>query len=219
MAITDGQENTSMSYPQGPYAPPPPLPGPPVKRPWYSTLWAAFRSLPTWAQALIGVVAVVAIIGGIAGGADEETTSDTPVIPTTDQAADDRDVDPVADTAVTTVPLTTTTTAPPTTTTTAPPEDPEVTNARRTAASYVDMTGFSRSGLIDQLEFEGYSTEAATLAVDTLPGGVDWMAEAVESAQSYVGMMGFSHSGLVDQLEFEGFTPEQAEHGASVALG
>jgi hypothetical protein len=77
--------------------------------------------------------------------------------------------------------------------------------------------GFSRTGLIEQLEFEGYPTDAATTAVDSLT--VDWAAEAVESAQSYLDTMPFSHSGLVDQLTFEGFTPEQAEHGATTTLG
>jgi hypothetical protein len=73
--------------------------------------------------------------------------------------------------------------------------------------------GFSRSGLIEQLQFEGYSADAATTAVDSL--GVDWFAEAAESAQTYIDMMGFSRSGLVEQLMFEGFTAEEAEHGAT----
>jgi hypothetical protein len=120
-------------------------------------------------------------------------------------------------TTATTAPPTTTTTAPPTTTTTAPPENPEVSNARRAAQQYLDYSGFSRSGLIEQLEYEGYSTEAATTVVDSL--NVDWMAEAVESAQAYVEYSPFSHSGLVEQLQYEGFSPEEAEHGATTALG
>lgn len=120
-------------------------------------------------------------------------------------------------TTTTTVPTTTTTTVPPTTTTTAPSEDPQVANARRSARSYIDLMGFSRQGLIDQLEYEQYPVEAATAAVDSM--AIDWNAEAVEKAQSYLDMMGFSHGGLVDQLIYEGFTPEQAEHGASVAIG
>lgn len=126
-------------------------------------------------------------------------------------------------TTTTTVPPTTTTTVPPTTTTTAPPEDPQVTNARRSAQSYLDIMGFSRQGLIDQLSSEygdQYPVEVATAAVDSL--NVDWNAEAVEKAQSYLEMMGFSHAGLVDQLSSEygdQFTREQAEHGATVALG
>jgi hypothetical protein len=120
-----------------------------------------------------------------------------------------------ARTTTTTEAPTTTTTAP--TTTAAPPEDPEVTNARRSAESYLDFSGFSRSGLIDQLEFEGYPTEAATQAVDSL--NVDWNEQAARSAESYLEYTAFSHAGLVDQLEFEGFTPEQAEHGATVAMG
>jgi hypothetical protein len=77
------------------------------------------------------------------------------------------------------------------------------------------MSGFSRSGLIDQLEYEGYSTEDATAAVDSL--GTDYNSEAAESAQQYLDMTGFSRSGLIDQLEYEGFTSEQAEYGVSQA--
>jgi hypothetical protein len=96
-----------------------------------------------------------------------------------------------------------------------PDEDPQVINARRSAESYLALAGFSRAGLIKQLEFEQYSTEAATAAVDSL--NVDWFAEAVQSAESYLEISGFSHGGLVDQLEFEGYTPEEAEHGATIA--
>jgi len=75
------------------------------------------------------------------------------------------------------------------------------------------MTAFSRTGLIKQLEFEGYSADDATYAVDVL--NVDWNEQAAKSAQDYLDMTSFSHSGLVKQLEFEGFTPEQAEYGVN----
>jgi hypothetical protein len=88
-------------------------------------------------------------------------------------------------------------------------------NARASAGNYLDIMSFSRSGLIDQLEFEGYSTEDATWAVDNVT--VDWNQQAARSAQRYLDMMSFSRSGLVEQLEFEGFTPAQAEYGVSQA--
>ena len=90
-------------------------------------------------------------------------------------------------------------------------------NAVRSAESYVDMTGFSRSGLIEQLEYEDFSAGDATYAADHV--GADWNAEAVESAQSYLDMTSFSKSGLIEQLEYEGFTPAQAAYGANVAYG
>ncbi len=90
-------------------------------------------------------------------------------------------------------------------------------NAYRSAVSYLEYTGFSRSGLIGQLEFEGYSTADAEFAIARLEaeGGVDWNAEAAESAASYLDYTAFSRAGLVDQLLYEGFTPEQAEYGVS----
>jgi hypothetical protein len=91
-------------------------------------------------------------------------------------------------------------------------------NALATAASYLKTNmAFSYSGLVKQLEFEGFSNEDATFAVDHC--GADWMEQAEKSAKSYLSFMSFSRSGLINQLEFEGFTAEQAAHGAdSVGL-
>ena len=88
-------------------------------------------------------------------------------------------------------------------------------NALRRAQSYLNTMAFSHRGLVEQLEYEGYSTEDATFAADNC--GADWNVQAERKAQSYLNLMGFSHSGLVDQLEYEGFTTEQAEHGVSAA--
>lgn len=90
-------------------------------------------------------------------------------------------------------------------------------NAVRKANSYLSMTGFSRSGLIKQLEFEKFSTEDATYAVDKI--SPDWNEQAAKKANSYQDLSGFSRDGLIKQLEFEGFTTEQAAYGAdSVGL-
>lgn len=87
------------------------------------------------------------------------------------------------------------------------------TNALRQAANYLDYMSFSYSGLIDQLEYEGYSTEDATFAVDHC--GADWNEQAALKAQDYLDFMSFSRSGLIDQLMYEGFSREQAEYGVS----
>ena len=86
-------------------------------------------------------------------------------------------------------------------------------NAIRQAKDYLNFTAFSRQGLIEQLEFEGYSTEDATFAVDHIE--VDWMEQAAKAAQNYLDFSSFSKQGLIDQLEFEGFTSEQAAYGVS----
>ena len=97
------------------------------------------------------------------------------------------------------------------------PEEPADTmtmgqkNALGSAESYLSFTAFSRSGLISQLEFEGYSTEDATFAVDNC--GADWNEQAVKKAAQYLEYSSFSRDGLISQLEFEGFTHEQAVHG------
>ncbi|KAA0117403.1 hypothetical protein CIW51_12610 [Mycolicibacterium sp. P9-22] len=77
------------------------------------------------------------------------------------------------------------------------------------------MSAFSREGLIEQLEYEGFSAADATFAVDSIT--VDWNVQAAKSAQDYLEMSGFSRSGLIEQLVYEGFTPAQAEYGVAAA--
>ena len=89
----------------------------------------------------------------------------------------------------------------------------EQSSALEMADRYLEYTSFSHDGLVDQLEYEGFSTEDATYAADNC--GADWNEQAAKKAQSYRDMQAFSHKGLVDQLKYEGFTAEQAEYGAS----
>ncbi len=84
-------------------------------------------------------------------------------------------------------------------------------NARKKAESYLRFSAFSRVGLIEQLEFEGFTTEDAEYAVDVID--VDWNEQAAKKAESYLDFSSFSRDGLIDQLEFEGFTYEQAVYG------
>lgn len=91
-------------------------------------------------------------------------------------------------------------------------------NAVRSANAYLDMTGFSRDGLIGQLSSsygDGYTVADATAAVDSL--SVNWDAQAVRSAQQYLNMMGFSCSGLIEQLSSDAgdkYTVSQATYAA-----
>lgn len=88
-------------------------------------------------------------------------------------------------------------------------------NALRSAEDYISMTPFSRTGLINQLKFEGYSKADATVAVNNLD--VNWMKQAAKSAEDYLEMSGFSRNGLIEQLMFEGYTRKQAEYGVDQA--
>lgn len=86
-------------------------------------------------------------------------------------------------------------------------------NAVRSAQEYIEISSFSRSGLIEQLIFEGFSTADATYAVDSIT--VDWNVQAARSAKEYLEISSFSRIGLVEQLVFEGFTPAQAQYGVA----
>lgn len=85
-------------------------------------------------------------------------------------------------------------------------------NALKSAEKYLSFTAFSHDGLIEQLEYEGYTKEEATYAADNC--GADWKEEALASAESYLNYTAFSYSGLIEQLEYEGFTNEEATYGA-----
>ena len=182
-----------------------------------------------------GVFIVLMVIGALAGGPEEDKVATdalnaaaqvtTTQAPTTTAQVTTTDAPTTTHAPTTTEPVTTTTAAPPPPTTAPPATAPPTTadpfanesvsqrNARRTAADYLDYESFSRSGLIDQLKFEGFGEGDATYGVDALY--VDWNEQAAKSAADYLDYESFSHSGLVDQLVFEGFTPAQAEYGVS----
>jgi hypothetical protein len=89
------------------------------------------------------------------------------------------------------------------------------------AQSYLGLdSGFSRQGLIDQLDspYGGkFSVADATWATDH--SGADWDAQAVLAAKGYMNLgTGFSRSGLIDQLDspYGGkFTLAQATYAAN----
>ncbi|MCR5161512.1 MAG: Ltp family lipoprotein [Lachnospiraceae bacterium] len=86
-------------------------------------------------------------------------------------------------------------------------------NALQSAKDYLDVLAFSYDGLIDQLEYEGYSYSEAKYAADHC--GADWKEQAAKSAKNYLDVMSFSRDELISQLEYEGYTHEQAVYGAS----
>jgi len=94
-------------------------------------------------------------------------------------------------------------------------------NAVRSAKQYINMTGFSREGLIQQLSSSagnGYELEDATIAVDSL--NIDWNEQAVRSAEQYLDMTGFSCDGLIQQLSSSAgskYTVSEATYGAKQA--
>lgn len=91
-------------------------------------------------------------------------------------------------------------------------------NAIESAENYLDMTGFSRAGLIQQLTSpagDAFKRADAVFAVRHIK--VNWKNEAVESAKSYLDMTGFSRAGLIQQLTSSAgdqYTRAQAEYAA-----
>lgn len=112
----------------------------------------------------------------------------------------------------------TTTTAKETTTTATTMKNQEDTltigqrNAVNSAVSYIDTLDFSHDGLVEQLEFSGFSHDEAVYGADHC--GADWKSEALGAAKSYIDTLSYSYKGLIEQLEYSKFTKEQAKYGA-----
>ena len=158
------------------------------------------KGLPWWGWALIAVVALGALSSAFGGG-DDSPSAQTEAVETSDSqestAAEPKEA-PAADEAETFA-----------------DETVGEENARKSADSYLSFSAFSRSGLIDQLLFEGFSQAEAEYGVDAL--GADWNEQAAKSADSYLSFSAFSRSGLVDQLVFEGFSDAEAEFGVEAS--
>lgn len=84
-------------------------------------------------------------------------------------------------------------------------------NALAKAKEYLSVTAFSHRGLVEQLEYEGYSRAEATYGADNC--GANWNEQAAKKAKEYLDIMAFSRSGLIEQLEYDGFTNSQAVYG------
>lgn len=83
-------------------------------------------------------------------------------------------------------------------------------NAVKKAKSYLNFTAFSYTGLIKQLEYEGFTHDEAVYGADN--SGADWKEQAYKKGMSYLDFMAFSRDGLIDQLEYEGFTEDEIEY-------
>ncbi|MCG6568641.1 DUF2510 domain-containing protein [Tessaracoccus sp. ZS01] len=196
-----------------------------ARRPWYTK-----KRIIIPVVALIGLIAILpkggddteqaAPLAGVSATAEttsvapvEETTAEplqetTPAAATTEVAA----LEPTAEAAPETTPV-----EPVEEPVVEEPADPglSVTQGQAvvSAENYISFAPFSRTGLIGQLEYEGFATADAEFAADAI--GADWMEQAALKAESYLEFTAFSESGLVDQLEYEGFTSEEALYGVA----
>lgn len=84
-------------------------------------------------------------------------------------------------------------------------------DALEDAKFFLEYFGYSYSGLIEQLKYDGYTDEAATYAADNC--GADWNEQAAKSASVYKEYTEFSKDEVKSFLEYEGFTDEQIAYG------
>ena len=93
-------------------------------------------------------------------------------------------------------------------------QTPGQVKALASAKSYLDVMGFSYSGLIYQLEqYENFSHSEAVYAVEHC--GADWNEQALRKAREYLSVIRLSKDMLIGHLvSVEGFTQEQAQYAA-----
>ena len=87
-------------------------------------------------------------------------------------------------------------------------------NALRKAKAYLQIMGFSKEGLAQQLIYEGFTRSQANYAVNHV--NVSWKKQAVRKGREYLNIMGLSKQGLITQLMYEKFTRAEATYAANV---
>lgn len=87
--------------------------------------------------------------------------------------------------------------------------------ALKKAKSYLRVMALSKRGLMNQLEYEGFSYKECKYGAKHCKA--NWKKQAAKKAKSYLKVMAFSKSSLYDQLIYEGFTKSQARYGVKKA--
>ncbi len=93
----------------------------------------------------------------------------------------------------------------------------EEENAIKFVNSRLRYWGYSRQGLIYDLEDEGFSHALAVKVVDSMD--INWKTQAVKAAKTKLKYFSYSRASLIEALEdYEYFDHEQAVYGAERAL-
>lgn len=83
-------------------------------------------------------------------------------------------------------------------------------NCLSDALNYLNLMGYSKSGLIKQLEFDEYSETEIEYALARC--GADWNEEALQLAYGYTSAMSMSKTALQEQLIYEGFEESEINY-------
>jgi len=208
----DGQQWTEHAAPGAPQAPP--AASPPTKK----RSWFARHKILTGLGALLLLFIVIGIAnGGKSSTPTASTAASVSSAPSSSASSSRASSAPAAPSSAPAPPAPSSAPASP-----PPPPPPAASaetvsqqNAVRKAKDYLDLTAFSRSGLIKQVQFDGFSAADATYGVDKL--NADWNEEAAKKAKDYLALTSFSRASLIKQLQFDGFTTQQATYGAQKA--
>jgi hypothetical protein len=173
---------------------------------------ARFLGLKTWQKVVVGFVVFSFAVSPFTGRTSSDVgETQTPTPPPTEMPSEAPTIAP------TEMPSEAPTIAPTEMPSEAPAIEltPDQENAIYKAMNYLDYTAFSKKGLIEQLEYEGFSKADSNFAVSYID--VDWFEQAALKAADYLDYSSFSRQGLYDQLRYEGFTKAQANYGVSEA--
>ncbi len=171
-----------------------------TKKPIYKRVWFI----------VLCIIVLIAIIGAIAGGGDDESADVNKNNATEAESMVEDNEEAIEDAAEVAEPDASDLTA---------DYSMEERNCYQAALNYLDFMGFSKKGLIEQLSSEygdNYPQETAEKVVNDLDeaGLVDWEKQAERSAQNYLDTMSFSKDELINQLCSDAgdqYTREEAE--------
>ena len=82
------------------------------------------------------------------------------------------------------------------------------------AQQYLLVIPMSYNKLIEQLEFDGYTTDEAIYAADNC--NADWYEQAVKSGKNYLEILPLSRKALKEQLVFDEFEEDIAEYAVEL---
>lgn len=83
------------------------------------------------------------------------------------------------------------------------------------AGEYLDFMPHSKSGLIEQLEYDKFSNADSNYAANNID--VNWNEQAAKRAKGYLKISPYSKQDLIDQLEYDGFSKEETLFGVTEA--
>ena len=78
---------------------------------------------------------------------------------------------------------------------------------------YLESSAYSRNGLIEQVEYDGFTKEQAIYGADN--SNADWFEQAIKGAKEHLDASKYTRDELIEQLKYGGYTQKEALYGVN----